>query len=39
MVGAQLLVSDSCSLSIAFNGDFAPGSQTYSGNGKLRYSW
>jgi len=39
MVGAQLLVSDSWSLTSAFNGVFAPGSQTYSGNGKLRYSW
>jgi outer membrane autotransporter protein len=39
MVGAQLLVSDNWSLTSAFNGVFAPGSQTYSGNGKLRYSW
>ena len=38
-IGAQWLrlgqlVADRC-----FNGDFASGSQSYSGNGKLRYSW
>jgi uncharacterized protein with beta-barrel porin domain len=35
--GAQWLVSANWSLT--FNGDFASVSQTYSGNGKLRYSW
>ena len=38
-VGAQWLVSAYWSLTGAFNGDFASGSQTYSGNGQLRYSW
>jgi uncharacterized protein with beta-barrel porin domain len=38
-VGAQWLVSANWTLTGAFNGDFASGSQTYSGNGKLRYSW
>jgi uncharacterized protein with beta-barrel porin domain len=38
-VGAQLLLSANWSLTGTFNGDFAPGSQTYSGNGKLRYTW
>jgi uncharacterized protein with beta-barrel porin domain len=38
-VGAQWVVSPNWSLTSAFNGDFASGSQTYSGNGKLRYVW
>ena len=38
-VGAQWLVSANWTLTGAFNGDFASGSRTYSGNGKLRYSW
>ena len=38
-VGAQWVVSPNWSLTSAFNGDFASGSQTYSGNGTLRYSW
>ena len=38
-VGAQLLLSANWSVTGTFNGDFAQGSQTYSGNGKLRYTW
>jgi uncharacterized protein with beta-barrel porin domain len=38
-VGAQLSLSANWSMTGAFNGDFAPGSQSYGGNGKLRYTW
>ena len=38
-VGAQLVLSADWSLTGTFNGDFAPGSQSYGGNGKLRYTW
>lgn len=38
-VGAQLVLSADWSLTGTFNGDFASGSQSYSGNGKLRYTW
>ena len=38
-VGAQLFLAADWSLTGTFNGDFASGSQTYSGNGKLRYVW
>ena len=38
-VGAQLVLTADWSLTGTFNGDFAPGSQSYGGNGKLRYTW
>jgi uncharacterized protein with beta-barrel porin domain len=38
-VGAQLLLSANWSVTGTFNGDFAASAQTYSGNGKLRYTW
>jgi len=38
-VGARLYLSGNWSLAATFNGDFAQGSQTYSGNSKLRYAW
>ena len=37
--GAQLFLSANWSLIGTFNGDFAPGSQTYGGFGTLRYTW
>jgi hypothetical protein len=36
---AQLLLSAGWSLTGNFHGDFAPGSQSYGGNGRLRYVW
>jgi len=36
---AQLLLSANWSLIGTFNGEFAQGSQSYGGNGKLRYTW
>jgi uncharacterized protein with beta-barrel porin domain len=38
-VGAQLLLSANWSATGTFRSDFAPGSQSYSGNGALRYRW
>jgi hypothetical protein len=37
--GAQLFFTPSWSLLAKFDGEFAPGSQTYAGSGTLRYSW
>jgi outer membrane autotransporter protein len=37
--GAQLFFSPNWSLLAKFDGEFAPGSQTYSGTGTLRYTW
>ena len=39
MFGAQLLLSAGWSLTGNFHGDFAPGSQSYGGNGRLRHVW
>ena len=37
--GAQLFLSANWSLIAKFDGEFAPGSQTYAGTGTLRYTW
>lgn len=37
--GAQLFLSVNWSLIAKFDGEFAPGSQTYAGTGTLRYTW
>jgi uncharacterized protein with beta-barrel porin domain len=37
--GAQLWLSAQWSLIAKFDGEFASGSQTYSGTGTLRYTW
>jgi autotransporter-associated beta strand protein len=38
-VGAQLYLSPRWTLIAKFDGEFANGSQTYSGSGTLRYTW
>ena len=37
--GAQLFLTPQWTLLAKFEGEFAPGSQTYAGTGTLRYSW
>jgi uncharacterized protein with beta-barrel porin domain len=37
--GAQLFLTPQWTLLAKFEGEFAPGSQTYAGSGTLRYSW
>ena len=37
--GAQLFFTPNWSLLAKFEGEFAPGSQTYAGTGTLRYTW
>ncbi len=37
--GAELGITPSWSLAAKFDGEFAAGSQTYAGTGKLRYAW
>jgi uncharacterized protein with beta-barrel porin domain len=37
--GAELRMSPDWSLLVKFDGEFAPGSQTYAGTGTLRYRW
>jgi outer membrane autotransporter protein len=37
--GAELRLANGLSLLAKFDGDFAGGSQTYSGSGTLRYTW
>lgn len=37
--GAQLFFTPSWSFTAKFDGEFAPGSQTYAGSGTLRYTW
>ena len=37
--GAELFLTQRWTLLAKFDGEFAPGSQTYAGSGTLRYSW
>jgi uncharacterized protein with beta-barrel porin domain len=37
--GAQLFLTPQWTLLAKFEGEFAPGSQTYAGTGTVRYSW
>jgi uncharacterized protein with beta-barrel porin domain len=37
--GAELHLTPAWSLAAKFDGEFAPGSQTYAGTGTLRYTW
>jgi len=37
--GAQLFLSANWSVIAKFDGEFAPGSQTYAGSGTVRYTW
>jgi YVTN family beta-propeller protein/autotransporter-associated beta strand protein len=37
--GAQLFLTPNWTLLAKFEGEFAPGSQTYAGTGTLRYTW
>lgn len=37
--GAELFLTARLSLLLKFDGEFAPGSQTYAGTGTLRYTW
>jgi len=37
--GAELFITPRLTLLAKFDGEFAPGSQTYAGSGTLRYSW
>jgi outer membrane autotransporter protein len=37
--GAKLFLTPQWTLLAKFEGEFAPGSQTYAGTGTLRYSW
>jgi uncharacterized protein with beta-barrel porin domain len=37
--GAELWLTANWSLIAKFDGEFAPGSQTYAGSGTLRYTW
>jgi uncharacterized protein with beta-barrel porin domain len=37
--GARLFLSANWSLIAKFDGEFAPGAQTYAGSGTLRYTW
>jgi hypothetical protein len=38
-LGVQLFLTPRWTLIAKFEGEFAPGSQTYAGTGTLRYSW
>ena len=38
-VGAELFITPRLTLLAKFDGEFAPGSQTYGGSGTLRYRW
>jgi uncharacterized protein with beta-barrel porin domain len=38
-VGAELFITPRLTLLAKFDGEFAPGSQTYAGSGTLRYQW
>jgi uncharacterized protein with beta-barrel porin domain len=38
-LGAQFYFTPSLSLLAKFDGEFAPGAQTYAGSGTLRYTW
>lgn len=38
-VGAQLFLTPNWTLLAKFEGEFAPGSQSYAGTGALRYTW
>jgi uncharacterized protein with beta-barrel porin domain len=38
-IDAELKISPSWSLRAKFDGELAPGSQTYSGTGTVRYKW
>ena len=37
--GAQLFLTPQWTLLVKFEGEFAPGSQSYAGTGTLRYTW
>ena len=37
--GAELFITPRWTFLVKFDGEFAPGSQTYAGSGTLRYSW
>lgn len=37
--GAELFITSHLTLIAKFDGEFAPGSQTYAGSGTLRYTW
>jgi uncharacterized protein with beta-barrel porin domain len=37
--GAQLILTPNWTLLAKFEGEFAPGSQTYAGTGTLRHTW
>ena len=37
--GAELFITPRWTLLAKFDGEFAPGSQTYGGSGTLRYRW
>ena len=37
--GAELFITPNWTFLAKFEGEFAPGSQTYAGSGTLRYSW
>jgi YVTN family beta-propeller protein/autotransporter-associated beta strand protein len=37
--GAKLFLASNWTLLVKFDGEFAPGSQTYAGTGTLRYTW
>jgi uncharacterized protein with beta-barrel porin domain len=37
--GAELFIAPRWTLLVRFDGEFAPGSQTYAGSGTLRYTW
>jgi outer membrane autotransporter protein len=37
--GAELYLTPRFTLLVKFDGEFAPGSQTYAGSGTLRYTW
>ncbi len=37
--GAELYLTPRITLLVKFDGEFAPGSQTYAGSGTLRYAW
>ena len=38
-LGAQLFITPHLSVLAKFDGEFAPGSQTYAGSGTVRYTW
>jgi outer membrane autotransporter protein len=38
-VGAELFITPRWTFLAKFDGEFAPGSQTYAGTGTLRYAW